>query len=269
MILSKLLVFLREIGASPKKSLSQNFLIDPNIVQKIIKAAKIQPKDVVLEIGPGPGALTSALLDAGAEVHAIEKDSRFAKALSRLQTPDQRLKVYLADALEYPLDEIPAKKVVANLPFHITTPLLEKLFMHRFSSLTLMLQKEFAHRLLAKCGTKDFSSFTLFAQFHATIKGSFSVSSSCFYPKPNVDSMIVSLASQPQPFDSPKPFFDFVRRAFQQRRKMIASSLQEFFSAEQIKSGLSAIGVRMDARPEMLSLDQWILLFIEVIGKKS
>ena len=266
MNVSELIPFLESIGASPKKALSQNFLIDANIVKKIVRMAEIQPGDEVLEIGPGPGALTSVLLDAGATVYAIEKDRLFASSLNRLQTTDGRLKVYSADALEFPLDQIPAKKVVANLPYHITTPLLERMFTFGFSSLTLMVQKEFAERLLGKPGTKEISSLTIFTQFYARLKDSFTVSSGCFYPKPKVDSAVIRLDKHPAPLKNPEPFFKLVRRAFQQRRKMLTSSLKEYYPVEKIKDALSAIPFRSDARPEMLSLEEWIAFFNEISG---
>ncbi len=255
---SQLIPFLNELGVTPRKSLSQNFLIDTNIVKKIVQTADIQPCDVVLEIGPGPGALTSELLNAGATVFAIEKDPIFANALSRLQTKDNRLTVHCADALEFPLDKIPFSKIVANLPYHITTPLLERFFGTSFTSLTLMVQKEFADRIFAKSGTKEFGSLTLFTQFYATIKTRFPVSSGCFYPKPSVDSSVIHLESHP-PLGSPEHFFPPMRKAFQQRRKMISTSLQNFASSQQIKEALKSLNLREDARPEMLSIDQWLL----------
>lgn len=265
MNLSELIPFLNELGTTPKKGLSQNFLIDSNVVKKIIETADIQKGDVVLEIGPGPGALTTLLLELGATVYAIEKDPIFAKALSRLQTDDQRLTVYCADALEFPLDQIPFKKVVANLPYHITTPLLEKCFACSFTSLTLMVQKEVADRIFAKNGTKVFGSLSLFAQYYATLQSHFTVSSGCFFPKPSVDSSVIHLTSRPPVKDHTGQFFPLMRRSFQQRRKMLSTSLQEFAPAQQIKKALQSINFRDDARPEMLSFDQW-LSFVEAMS---
>lgn len=264
MNISDLISFLKQLGTTPKKGLSQNFLIDSNVVKKIIFTADIQKNDIVLEIGPGPGALTALLLDTGATVYAIEKDPIFAGALSRLQTKDQRLTVFCADALEFPIHQIPFNKVVANLPYHITTPLLEKCFGSSFTSLTLMVQKEVATRLFAKSGTKDFGSLTLFAQYYAILKSQFTVSSSCFYPKPSVDSAVIHLVSHPTPTDGSEHFFPVMRRSFQQRRKMLSTSLQEFATSENIKKALKSLCFREDARPEMLSFDQW-LAFIKTI----
>ena len=117
MILSELIPFLKEHEARPKKSLSQNFLVDPNILRKIVETADVQPGDAVLEIGPGPGALTTALLNAGARVYAVEMDTLFATELPRLQTPDERLEAFEADFLKFDLNLHPApRQVVANLP---------------------------------------------------------------------------------------------------------------------------------------------------------
>jgi len=261
---SELLKLLSEIGAAPQKRLSQNFLIDQNVTQKIVHVADVQPGDVVLEIGPGPGALTSMLLEKGAIVHAIEKDPLFAKALSRLQTPDNRLNIYLSDALEFPIETIPFQKVIANLPYHITTPLLEKCFKTSFSSITVMVQKEVADRIFAKEGTKTFGSLSLFTRYYARLESQFTVSSNCFYPKPSVNSSVIHLCSRPAPEVSPARFFPVMRRAFTQRRKMLSSSLKEFAPTETIKKALRSICIREDARAEMLSLDNW-LLFVKNI----
>lgn len=263
MSFAELLSLLNELGTKPKKGLSQNFLIDQNVVRKIVQTADIQKGDVVLEIGPGPGALTSLLLEKGATVHCIEKDLSFAKALYRLQTEDQRLHVHCADALEFPFSEIPFQKVVANLPYHITTPLLEKCFATSFTSLTLMIQKEVAERIFAKNGTKEFGSLSLFAQYYSQLKSHFTVSSNCFFPKPNVDSAVIHLLGK-EPMKK-EYFFPLMRRSFQQRRKMLSSSLYEFATPEKIKKALQSVNVREDARPEMLSLDQWIS-FVEAVS---
>lgn len=263
MNLSDLFAFLNRIEARPKKGLSQNFLIDSNIVKKIVQTAGIEPGDSVIEVGPGPGALTFALLEAGANVFAIEKDTLFAKELSRFQTADGRLTVFEADFLEFDLKErkFPSPlKVVANLPYNITAPILEKFFdhSHLFSSLTIMVQKEVADRMGASAGTKDFGSLSVFTQFYTRPVSSFKVPPSCFYPQPKVDSTVVRLDFRPSPPIPPSPFFSLVRKAFQQRRKMISTSLRVLFSTDRIKKTLIAIGSRPDARPENLSLPQWV-----------
>lgn len=259
MTYNELIKFLNEIGASPQKRLSQNFLIDQNIVHKIVHVAEVQPGDVVLEIGPGPGALTKVLLEKGAIVHAIEKDPLFANALHRFQTEDKRLNVYLSDALEFPIEKIPFKKVIANLPYHITTPLLAKCFDSSFVSITVMVQKEVAERIFAHEGTKTFGSLSLFARYYAELKSQFTVSPQCFYPKPTIESSVIHLCASPLRDVAPSHFFKIVRRAFTQRRKCLSTSLKEFASTDAIKKVLRSLSIREDARAEMLSFDNWLL----------
>lgn len=265
MNLSELFIFLEKIGRQPKKGLSQNFLIEKNIISKIISTAGIESGDSVLEIGPGPGALTSALLDSGAKVVAIEKDRLLSCELERFQTQDLRLTNLCADFLDFDLVRLePKLKVVANLPYSITTPILEKLLSRPelFSSFTIMVQKEVAHRMIAKSGSKEFSSLSLFLQFYTTYNSSFSVSPSCFYPKPNVDSTVIRFDLRSHlPLENPAPFFTLARRAFQQRRKMMTTSLKTVYPASTIREALIQIDAREDARPESLSLEQWIQFY--------
>lgn len=258
---SQLLSFLEQVGARPKKSLSQNFLIDANTIKNIVTLAGVEPEDRILEIGPGPGALTQALLGAGATVLAIEKDTLFAHHLERLQTPDARLEVRCRDILEFPLNTLSGKryKVVANLPYQITSPILAMLFAYAplFESLTIMLQKEVATRIRAKPGCKEFGSLTLFTQFYTTFHDAFSVPASCFYPKPKVDSTVLRLDLREKlPAIDPAQLFPAIRTAFQQRRKMMTSSLREKYPA--IREALSAAKISVTARPEELSLEEWI-----------
>lgn len=257
MILSELIPFLKSIDARPKKALSQNFLVDPNIIRKIVQTADVRPGDTVLEIGPGPGALTAALLEQGARVYAVEMDTVFARELHRLQ--NGKLTVFEDDILTFPLEQLPSgMKVVANLPYHITTPILEKIFTTSFTSLTIMVQKEVADRMGANAGTKEIGSLSLFVQFYTQKHSSFKVPPGCFYPQPKVDSTVIRLDSKPTPNVDPSQFFPLVHKAFQQRRKMLTSTLP--FPKDQIRTALTSIGKRPDARPEDLSLDNWIAL---------
>lgn len=252
------------IGRRPNRGLSQNFLIDENVASKIVKTARVVSKDPILEIGPGPGSLTEKLLEAGGIVYAVEKDPVFAKELDRLQTPDGRLNSFEGDFLKFSLSDLPAPlKVVANLPYHITTPILEKLLESRsyFSTLTLMVQSELADRISAKAGSKDFSSLSLFLQFHTTLITSFKVASSCFYPQPNVDSKVIHLALRQPPLEESAPFFTLVRQSFQKRRKMLRTSLQSAYPSTLLESALMHAHVKTDARPEALSLEQWIAFY--------
>lgn len=257
MILSELIPFLSNLGKKPKKSLSQNFLIDPNICQKIIQTAHVQKEDPVLEIGPGPGSLTEPLLAKGARLFAVELDEVFAEELKRFESPN--LFIYHSDILKFPLHSLPSSiKVVANLPYHITTPILEKLFSLSCKSITIMVQKELAERMRAKSGTKAFGPLSLFVQFHATIQTSFDVPPTCFYPRPKVCSTVVHMTLKPPPFKNASFFFSLVRTAFQKRRKMLIHSLG--VAKEEAQNLLESLGLRKDARAEALSLDDWVRL---------
>lgn len=243
--------FLSGIDAKPLKALSQNFLIDGNVVRKIADAVAVEPGETVLEIGPGPGALTEELLKRGAKVFAIEKDPKFAKALERLQTEDGRLNTYEADVLEFDFSRLPGSlKVAANLPYHITTPILEILCRERarFSSALLMMQKEVAERITAKPGSKEISSLTLFLQLFAKPSIAVNVSERCFYPAPKVASSVVRLDFHEPPIADPEPLVAWIRKAYQQRRKMLRSTL-----------GIQ--GEWGTLRPEALSLSDWLQLF--------
>lgn len=261
MNLSELIPFLKRLETRPKKGLSQNFLIDLNVVDKIIDLAAVTEDDVILEIGPGPGALTKALLKTNATVIAVEFDTLFARELERLQ--NGKLEVFHADFLKFPLSNLPENiKVVANLPYHITTPILEKLFTHSFSNLTIMVQTEVANRMKAKPYSKEFGSLSLFVQFHSNVHSSFNVPASCFYPVPKVGSTVIRLDKAPLRDVNESHFFSLVHKAFQKRRKMITSSLD--IPKEKVREALLKIGARVDARPEMLGLDEWIMLSKEL-----
>lgn len=256
MNISDLIPFLDRLGVRPKKSLSQNFLIDPNIVHKIVQLANIKPGDRVLEIGPGPGALTAALLETGAYVTAVEKDTVFARELHRLQK-NGRLEVIEADFLNWNIARF--DHAIGNIPYSITTPILEKICASEIPTFTFMAQKEFAARIMAKPGTKEIGSLSIFIQSHADIAGSFEVSRNCFMPIPKVDSTVMKLNFKGS--RDPDDFFALVRRAFQQRRKMMTTSLKGLYDQERIREALTAAKATVQARPEILTLEQWRIIF--------
>lgn len=267
---TELVQFLEGLGIGPRKGLSQNFLIDGNILRKIVQISQVGPGDLVLEIGPGPGSLTELLLQAGAEVLAVEKDEILAKALNRFHDIGT-LDVCCADIMDFPIKQELKKRlkgkraqVIANLPYHLTTPIIALLApLHDlFSSLTLMVQEEVARRFTAKPGTSDYSSFTVFLDFYTHTHYGFKVGRNCFYPPPRVDSAVVKLDLKPPPsITNQDTFFEMTRTAFQQRRKMIKVSLKELYPSDVVMSSLKAIGANPQARPEELSLEQFLKLF--------
>jgi 16S rRNA (adenine1518-N6/adenine1519-N6)-dimethyltransferase len=265
---TELQAFLKENGLHAKKGLSQNFLIDGNIIQKIVTTADVSKNDLIIEIGPGPGALTQALLERGAHVVAIEMDPLFADQLQRLQTEDNRLTIIQQDVLKFPLIEFLKDKrckVVANLPYHITTPILTLLLPHfeKIESLTIMVQKEFADRMHGKKGTPEYSSFTVFLEFYATVIKTFTVSPNCFYPRPKVQSSVVHCKLHPPLLEKKEEegFFRLTRTAFGQRRKMLRASLKEIYTSEKVEAALIKLGYSPTERPEQLALQEFISLF--------
>jgi len=269
---SELRQFLDSLGINPRKSLSQNFLIDGNIIRKIISAAHVTPQDVVLEIGPGPGSLSEALLDAGAKVIAVEKDKVLADALNRLKTAGKDIDIHTQDILEFPIENALSEhltdgkkaKVIANLPYHLTTPILARLvLLHQtFQSITVMVQEEVARRFTAKPGTSDYSSFTVFLNFYSSPRYAFTVSKHCFYPEPKIQSAVVTLDLKTPPLVSDQQkFFEMTRTAFEHRRKMLRGSLRSLYDPKAIEQALAEIGQNTQARPEELSLEEFLLLF--------
>lgn len=269
---SELMQFLEQLGIAPRKGLSQNFLIDGNILNKIAATANVTPGDVVVEIGPGPGSLTEELLKKGAFVIAVEKDEVLSQALSRLQTSDNRLEIHCHDIMTFDLETTLAPKltngkkakVIANLPYHLTTPIIVQLSTqrHLFSQLILMVQDEVARRFTAAPGTSAYSSFTVFLNFYTFPKYAFTVSNNCFYPIPKVNSAIVVLElKEPPHVSDEKAFFKLTRTAFEHRRKMLRSSVRELYTPSAIEAALVRIGQNPLARPEILSLSEFLQLF--------
>jgi len=267
--------FLKRTGSQPKKSLSQNFLVDQNILDKIAKLAEDSDADLFLEIGPGPGALTEKLLATGKQVIAVELDRIFAKELQRLDPSGGQLTVVEGDVLEVDLDSLlkpllsPGKKaaVVANLPYQITSRILTE-FARKyelFSDLIVMIQKEVAERIKASPGGKIYGSLTVYLNFFSQVVNDFTVSRNCFYPKPNVDSSVIQLKLHPPPEVSDEEgFFRMSRQAFQQRRKTLRKSLSELYEKERVARALNELGFGEDSRPESLSLQELILLFEKI-----
>lgn len=264
--------FLKDLGVEPKKGLSQNFLIDGNILNKLIRASAVQKGDTVLEIGPGPGVLTEALLKTGASVVAIEKDETLANHLKRLD--NGKLKILIDDFrnihLKRLLKDNQKFKVIANIPYSITGLVIRRLLPLTLlvHSIHLMVQKEVAERCVAKVQTKDYSSFTLFVNYHAQAKYLFTVPRTCFHPKPKVDSAIIEFILQPPPVEAPyEPLFEMIQAAFQQRRKMLRSSLKTFAKPNQIEETLAAFGHKKTARPQELSLTDFSNLWLSLSHK--
>jgi len=257
---SELHRFLKTLHIQPQKRLSQNFLIDGNIIKKIVAAANLSTQDCVLEIGPGPGALTEALLASGAEVVAIEKDRLLAQHLQH-RFQNRRLYMIEGDFRSVDLKTLLHNryvKVVANIPYHLAGWILQQLLprSHEIHTIHLILQKEIADRCVAKVGNKNYSSFSLFTQYYSKATLLYIVPPTCFYPKPKVYSAILQLQLQPTP-PVQAPFhklFTLIRPSFQQKRKMLRVSLKTLAPSSAIEQALISIGSIPTARPQNLTL---------------
>jgi 16S rRNA (adenine1518-N6/adenine1519-N6)-dimethyltransferase len=241
---------IRELAAAldlkPSKSLGQNFVIDSNVCTKIVRTAAVGPTDIALEIGPGLGSLTLALLESAASVVAVEIDSRLADQLpitvaNHFEHPEN-LTVLNQDALTIQTLPVDPTVLVANLPYNVSVPVLLHL-LEKFASLrtgVVMVQAEVADRLAAKPGTKDYGIPSVKAAWWAEVKGAGSVSRSVFWPAPNVDSKLVSFTRRQTPGDEVlrRKVFTIIDAAFAQRRKMLRSALSSLYgsssAAEQI-----------------------------------
>jgi 16S rRNA (adenine1518-N6/adenine1519-N6)-dimethyltransferase len=251
----------------PKKRLGQHFLIDQNIVRKIVAAASLQPHEAVLEIGPGRGILTRALCGQARHVLAIEVDRSLGATLDEALAGCTNAEIHFGDALDYPYGSLaPGTVVVANLPYNVSSPLLFRLLNahHQIDRMVVMLQTEVARRLVAKPGTKDYGILSVLTQYRAVPALAFHVSASCFRPKPAVGSTVVLLPVRRAPavsvVDEPL-FIRTVRASFAHRRKTLVNSLRdEGFSSEQIMPALKTAGIEPARRAESLVIEQFAAL---------
>ena len=263
---------LREVisahNLTARKSLGQNFLLDSNITRRIADAADIRAETTVLEIGPGPGGLTRALLEGGAKkVIAVERDERCVTALSGVQEiVGERLEIISADALELQMEPLVSKhgplQVVANLPYNIATPLLIKWlrYIERFSGFVLMFQSEVADRIVASPGSKGYGRLSVATQWRCEAKPVFTLSPKAFVPPPKVASTVVKLTPREEPLAEagPELLEKVVAAAFAQRRKMLRAALKGTFSDP--VSVLETVGIDPTARAETIGIEGFCAL---------
>ncbi len=251
----------------PRKRLGQHFLIDQNIVRKIIEVAALQPDEPVFEVGPGRGILTRALCGRVRLVIAIEIDRDLHAYLTSALADCGALDLRPGDALSFPYQTLPDRTVVvANLPYNISTPLLFKFFEFRarISRIILMLQAEVAERLVAKPGTRDYGVLSVLTQFWTVPALGFRVSPSCFRPRPAVGSTVVALVvreSPAVPVSDEATFVRCVRAAFAHRRKTLLNSLRdEGFPVQRVAGALERVGIATSRRAETVSLEEFAAL---------
>ncbi|WP_338034772.1 16S rRNA (adenine(1518)-N(6)/adenine(1519)-N(6))-dimethyltransferase RsmA [Lacticaseibacillus kribbianus] len=269
---------LRRHGFRLKKSLGQNFLTNPKILANIVAAGEVSQDDDVIEIGPGIGALTEFLAESAHQVLALEIDARLLPVLAETLAPYDNVAVVEADVLKADLATLIADhfdgqhriKVVANLPYYITTPILMHLIDTPidFASITVMMQKEVAARLTAQLNSKDYGSLSIGVQQNMDVAVAFTVSRTAFVPAPNVDSAIVTLRRREKPLVtvSDQAAFDrLVRGSFVARRKTLWNNLTNLFGKDEatkakLTAALAAVSVLPSARAEQLSIAQFAAL---------
>jgi 16S rRNA (adenine1518-N6/adenine1519-N6)-dimethyltransferase len=252
-----------KIEIEPKKSLGQNFLVDENIARKIVSSMKISPDDVVVEIGPGQGALTKYILGSVSKLFAIEIDKRASEKLMT-DFPSKKLAVVNQDILDFDFRALYKKhkkkfRLVGNLPYHLTSSILFFAIDNRayISDFTFMIQKEVAQRIASDRGTKNYGILSVLLQFYGKPHNLFDVSQNCFYPKPRVTSSVMQLEF----FDKPaypideRMFKILVKTTFGKRRKTMKNSLQYLpFEETSVKTIIDTLDFDLQKRPEQLSV---------------
>ncbi|RKI85628.1 16S rRNA (adenine(1518)-N(6)/adenine(1519)-N(6))-dimethyltransferase RsmA [bacterium 1xD42-87] len=255
-----------------QKKYGQNFLIDGNILAKIVEAAQITKEDCVLEIGPGIGTMTQYLAEAAGRVVAVEIDRELIPILEETLSPYNNVAVMCADILKVDLAALVREnggrpiKVVANLPYYITTPIIMALFESRvpLASITVMVQSEVADRMQTGPGSKDYGALSLAVQYYAKPEIVARVPASCFLPRPNVDSTVVRLTKYEKPLVEAADeafLFAVIRASFNQRRKTLANGLANAgglgVSRVQVEAVLEEMGLSSMVRGETFTLEQF------------
>jgi 16S rRNA (adenine1518-N6/adenine1519-N6)-dimethyltransferase len=258
-----------------QKKFGQNFLIDSNILESIVSAAHITKDDFVLEIGPGIGTMTQYLCEAARQVVAVEIDKMLIPILKDTLSEYDNVEVINQDVLKLDIKALAQEKnngkpikVVANLPYYITTPIIMGLFESKvpIESITIMVQKEVADRMQTGPGSKDYGALSLAVQYYADAKVQLNVSASCFMPRPNVDSAVIKLTAHEKPVVDVDEtlMFKVIRASFNQRRKTLVNGLKNSseldYTKEEIVQAIKAIGKEENIRGEKLTLEEFAAL---------
>ena len=266
---------LNKFGISAQKRYGQNFLIDSNILEKIVKSAEITKDDTVLEIGPGIGTLTQHIANAAGKVICVEIDTKMIPVLEYTLSEFDNVTVINQDILKADIKGILAEhgaesaKVVANLPYYITTPIIMELLEKDLpiESITVMIQKEVAERMQVGPGSKDYGALSLAVAFYSNAEVKMTVSPNCFIPRPNVDSAVIRLDKLKEPRVSVKnksEMFRIIKGAFEQRRKTLTNALSHSSAyktdKKKIEDALIQMGKNVNIRGEELTLEEFAVL---------
>lgn len=275
------LEIIRKYGFAFQKRFGQNFLIDGNVVEKIVREAGVTKDDFVLEIGPGIGTMTQILCENAREVAAVEIDKNLIPILKETLSPYKNAIIINDDILKVNINALACEhndkkpiKVVANLPYYITTPIIMGIFESHVpvESITVMVQKEVAERMQVGPGTKDYGALSLAVQYYAKAQVVLKVPASCFMPRPNVDSAVIKLVRHETPPVSVKSeelMFGIIRAAFNQRRKTLVNAVSNSselnggkwdITKKKLLDALGDMGVLPEIRGEALTLEQFARL---------
>ena len=273
---SSTLEIIKKYNFNFRKDYGQNFLIDSNILQKIVESAGVTKEDMVLEIGPGIGSMTQYLCEAARKVVAVEIDKELIPILSDTLSSYDNVEVINNDILKLDLEALVQEKnngkpikVVANLPYYITTPIIMGLFEKKvpIESITVMVQKEVADRMQVGPGTKDYGALSLAVQYYSKPEIMVNVPPSCFIPQPKVGSAVIKLSryeDMPVRVKDEKLLFRVIRAAFNQRRKTLVNSLKNSselsFDKEIIEGAIKELGLSANIRGEALTLEEFAKL---------
>ena len=272
---------LNKYNLSAQKRYGQNFLIDSNVLKKIVESAGVTKEDTVLEIGPGIGSLTQYLCEAAAKVICIEIDKQMIPVLEDTLSEYDNVKVINEDVLKVDIAKLLEEnragsvKVVANLPYYITTPIIMDLLEKDapIESITVMIQKEVAQRMQTGPGSKDYGALSLAVAFYSKAEVKMTVSPNCFIPRPNVDSAVIrmdKLKEPPVKVNDKSFMFKIIKGAFEQRRKTLTNALSNSVSfktdKEKVAEALGKMGKKANIRGEELTLSEFALLS-DILGQ--
>jgi len=252
------------------KSLGQNFLVDDSVPRDIVSGAEVDENDLVIEIGPGVGTLTAQLLNKAKKVVAIELDNDLIPILTQEIGDNPKFTLIHKDALKVDFNEIIGEeksvKLVANLPYYVTTPIIVKLLKenYNFKSLTIMIQKEVAERMNAEPGNKDYGSLSLLVQYYCNTRIVRKVPPQCFMPRPKVDSIVIRLDRLEEPkvkVENEKLFFEIIRSSFNMRRKTLWNGVKNVgLSKENLEVAFKEADIDPKRRGETLTIDEFAIL---------
>ncbi|AEX85395.1 dimethyladenosine transferase [Marinitoga sp. 1135] len=262
--------WLKKYNIQLKKSLGQNFLSTSEYAKKIVKKGSVTEEDTVIEIGPGAGTLTEEIAKTGAKLYAFEIDERLKPLLLERFKEYQNVEIQFIDFLKANISEIQKPKYIANIPYYITSPILEKIFFETpdFQLALLMVQKEYGERMMAKSG-KNYSPLSIFVQFFCKVEKVLNVPPHAFIPNPKVDSVVLKLTPKEDiPDINKKGFFKFVHVAFSQRRKTIRNNLKGLIK-DRLDELLEKSDIDPKTRPENISIEKFIILYNNYMKLKN